>query len=446
MRRPIFLVFLSCFICGVACAQMHSRLIATVDWENNDSVYYTYSHDRDMIMRTWSIPFSTPRRDDLYDSFAHYIPGQSSVWWKTGARIYDAANNPIVTRTYDLIIGHPIGPYVDSIVFDGNHNMVQHRFYVVTPGNMRYLSGEDYVYTSGLLTKYTEHLPHVGTNFHYYTYNNNNQLMSEAHADYDTTGLVIKDSTQALYAYSGSQLMQVLRQGFLVWIMTNLDKTDYIYNNGLLMGDSSYTWSSGQWALIGTDSNDYDSKDDMVLSVRSVFNMNGTLMQKSRSTNAYDSSHNKILAFGERFDTSAKVYEDHFIDSSTYDQLNQEVWHWSYVWNKDSSKWYENWVYHNYYEYFWPSSVSKQNSEGFELTIFPNPVQHVLQLKTGTKEKQSCTFTITDIQGRLLRQWVAAINGSEVIHVPIMDLPNGTYLLGASYPGSKLSKRFSVAN
>lgn len=75
-----------------------------------------------------------------------------------------------------------------------------------------------------------------------------------------------------------------------------------------------------------------------------------------------------------------------------------------------------------------------------ELSIYPNPAQGKAFLKFNATAKQSIAIAVLSVSGQLVREYqVAAINGQNIIGMPLEDLISGTYIVkvttenGAAY-------------
>jgi hypothetical protein len=442
--RPLVLLFALLFTAVYDIhAQLKCRLLAEVDStvSRMDSTTYTYSFGRGRdITKSNYLGDTIVSTVDCYDSIKVYTEDVSKplALIGQGKITYNSANKPVVSVT-----SYSWGTYTDSNWYDKYYNLVKSVNHSTNgPQGKNYCDYNNGLLIKGVRENYTGS-KYLERYIWEYGYDNNNNLVSEIRSRHDSLE-VLTDSTRTDYLFSGSQINGSFSQKFVGGQMVNSGKVDLTYNsNNLVTLKVEYVWFNGQWYVANTDTSTYDSNSDRVVRA----GMDYYTGDGGRSTMVYDSNHNNIYTLSEAswggplFNIS--------LDSSKYDQYNNLVYHWRYTRDFNTGGWtkgIDTWFTHNYYEYYQANSVQKETNRIAELTLFPNPASSVLQLKIVTKGNQHCTFVVSDIQGRVLRQWADDINGSEHESLPISNFPNGEYIISVKVASDIKSQKFSVSN
>ena len=77
--------------------------------------------------------------------------------------------------------------------------------------------------------------------------------------------------------------------------------------------------------------------------------------------------------------------------------------------------------------------------------MFPNPTEGLFQLKINPFVKGHLSFTLTDVNGKLLyRESISEINGQSLVDVDASNLKTGLYFVNLTYDNNTYTKRISI--
>jgi hypothetical protein len=79
------------------------------------------------------------------------------------------------------------------------------------------------------------------------------------------------------------------------------------------------------------------------------------------------------------------------------------------------------------------TDVPRQREQRAQISLYPNPVNSVLNVDLGKTSGKQARLTVTDINGRTV--WSGAQRGSETVQVPTGTLPPAAYLLSIDIDG-----------
>lgn len=414
-------------------AQLGSRLVRTEDSLNYSfydytNTIYSYSKNRGH--------YKTHPVLNTYLEFDSSITASYAFSWSTLDSFitvyeYDGHNN-VIRDYYPTKYGNQWSTAVaaDSSVYD--------------------LKGNLYRSYGG----YRVHGIFEATSNTFFDYNHKGQMISRIYASYNhpqdsqmisySYDLLNNMSAKTTYGYSKGVWVNAYRTNYqyarqhLVqqteekWNGTAWDyqqRSDYIYDaNKSLNKILHYNWSAG-WQLQGTDSNVYDANSN--LSLHFYTYATGDILKDS---NTFDADHNRLSMLQTYYNPLIGIHQNKQLITTTYNKYNQVLINRKYDWNGISVRWENSdsdpYYKRNYYEEYPITGIDPLPYAAHALLqLYPIPAGNLLHIKTTLQNEQTCLFRITDITGKLLRQWTEKINGTGESTVPVNELLPGNYIL-----------------
>lgn len=307
-----------------------------------------------------------------------------------------------------------------------------------------------------------------------FVYSSSNQLIGSYFFEYDTTARVFVSAGTFLYTYNtaGKLISNEIVRG---------TKIEYTWSGNDMTSELYYGWepSTMSWRLQGQRVTTYAGSKAVVQKANGWYYLNGVPVSYDQS---YDSNIYSGNVLTNKYTLMAgyytSMYPFNFRKSYQYDVKGniREVIHegvdsfgvWQfgskaeftinsdnnpvlikiYIYDKAAGVWRPEWrgnittVRYHYASF--PTAVAATRTET-EISIYPSPAQHIINLKTVFRKDTKCTMAIFDMQGSLLRQWVENIAaGSTVTTIPVSSLPQGNYLLRLRTPEETCIKNFGI--
>lgn len=437
-------------------AQDVSRLIAEVSLANDsvkyswfDSTTYTYSGTRTSNWKTGQ---------HLYDT-AIYLVASSSLPTARYMRTYDTANR-IVGNTMQeyksggwrnkqqFIYKYLSGKLYDTVwsntwdttnlkwetkriyIYKYTTSLRQDSIYWLKPGGTGFVveAIDEYLYTDSLLTV---HILDVWND----TLARWDRWQQETY-HYDAIGKV---DTYWNYAIDMATLTTQPER-----------KEVYVYDvNKRIAGLWKYYWfvTSQSWQGLNEHYYTYNTHGDVIQEVVNYWDLFVQMWgPQSKIYYYYDFAYNPTDIIEKRFDNP--VYKDYSWVKWLYNSSGLPTEKANYTWNDVLGVWLpekSNASKKRYY-YETNSGIASKNKTDDWLIVYPNPASAVITIKSDRKVSASCYISLSDMQGRLVRQWyeVLGSGASAVLHVN--GVSSGNYLLKVNDGNTEMTKLLIVAN
>jgi len=272
-----------------------------------------------------------------------------------------------------------------------------------------------------------------GSNFQdYYIYNTNKDLIKYS-SYYNYSG------TRSLYeeqVYTYNSLNQVLTFTSLYTSYTNtydvnnmlistlttigtvnyrLDSYQYTASNDLKT-DSAFLWASGSWQLDNVHHYTFDASHNMLVDSIVFFNT-GTARNGMKISCTYNSYSQPLTKLYEEWNTTLNA--------------------WGKNNGNDSLRTYQ-------YQLYYPTGISNARADNNILSLYPIPATNYINIIMEHVNASHITFSVTDITGRLFKQWTSPVNDKYNFTMPVNDLLEGTYILKATSDKMVFTKQFIV--
>jgi len=90
-------------------------------------------------------------------------------------------------------------------------------------------------------------------------------------------------------------------------------------------------------------------------------------------------------------------------------------------------------------------SLSEQDNDGFGVSIYPNPVEHEINVQIKSSKNQLIKLKIIDSKGRVESKQERFVNkGINDMLIPVLSIGNGIYYLEIVFSGSKLIRKIAI--
>lgn len=414
IRSFIFIFLLS--ILSIASAQSNYRIIAqtnqvydslSLSWKK-DSIAFVYSSGRGSDIAKDAI---------LYDTLFHYYSiGSVYQLRNRNIRIYNAQDS-VLSHTYQITKGASLQ------------------------------NDEQFVYT----------------------YDSNNNKVSEIWKYWDKTSSKWVSNVQRLYSYTANNLMN--SEIIQIWDTTlsnwrNEAKHSYSYTSqGKKDTETIMSWepSSSSWEVRWKVNYTYNSVGKLILAEEQDW-INNAWENSNRTEYTYDSNlwleevlYSNWIPWTSTWEYEQRFLYTHLANDYYYSVIQQEYFH-NGLWKKlqqikceftsfnriDSIKillWNSSsWVLHQkgklLYEQYSSTGMSENELQKLNLKIYPNPALEGVTLVFDNPQSSPATVKIYDIAGRLVQQisFSDLPSGRNELAIDIQALKSGIYVYELKFP------------
>ena len=246
-----------------------------------------------------------------------------------------------------------------------------------------------------------------------YWHNNNHNVIQSKTKHYNYNTFVLEDSIFHRYTYDGTGMVLLNDTTFSKDSLADI-VTGYTYNSsGFKIMDSTYDYinSTLGWA--------YQGKKEYT----------------------YDASGNNIQVTTVSWDKANSIYYETQKAYYTYNSFNQlikndgEVWN-NNGWNKDGS--------YRFLYYDIPNSVEQFSTEQQKMALYPIPATTYTNLEMNFDKPTGFSVIISDMQGRMVKQFTDKVDGQYKKNINVQDMPAGQYILQLKTNSETISKNFTV--
>lgn len=415
----------------------------------------------------------------LYDSTRYKYSGMRTSNMKTGLHLYDTASHWVTplalpsvryARTYDT--GNRVATHIVQQFVAGNWRNKQQFVYTYLPGGSLY----DTVRT---LQWDTTNL--VWAQYRQYRYRYTATRLDSIYWMKPLGSSWVKEAVDA-YQYTDGHLMlhtlDVWNDTLTQWdrwqkemyhyditgladtyerhsidIPTRMlvpdGKEVYAYVGTNLAGKWTYYWftTSQSWQGINEYYYLYNSHNDLDQEHVNYWDLFAQMWGPlSKNYYYYDFSYNVTDIIEKRFDFP--VYRDYARSSWLYNSAGlptvKRKFRWSDAWAGWVAEKSNNSQVLYYYENY--NGIQQLERGNNTMKIFPNPATTVVQVQVQWQQSLPISVYLSDIQGRLLRQWQSAATDkySQVLQVP--GIAAGQYILRATNGNEEMTKLLIIAN
>ncbi|MBS1771557.1 MAG: T9SS type A sorting domain-containing protein [Bacteroidetes bacterium] len=285
-----------------------------------------------------------------------------------------------------------------------------------------------------------------------YTYdgNGNNTLIYSNKWDVPTSSW--KSSTRLYNVFNNnvktSMMAQTYNSATSAW--DNKDRELYTYDGiNNLLTDTYEKWNSATSMWDGYNKNiyTYDGSNRMLTDIYQTWDgVTSSYKNSTFHTYTYDGNGNRLTDIEQDWISNAwKNYYRHQYTSNSYNQRTSDIsdrWNsggfWEFVANSGDGKTYY------YYQEYTLGVNDPITVDGGNLVVYPNPASNVLQINLQWKEAQPFTVSITDITGRVVKQYSEPAAKQYSRTIVTSDLQNGTYFIKAAGVNAVASQQFII--
>jgi hypothetical protein len=398
-----------------------NRLIADVHYVSNgtnymaeDSSAYYYSGTKGLSAPKWNIPeFMTG--DDSTKLYIYNTSGSKWDVYRRGLKTWSSDN--VTTIVYDSL-GNNKSRYV--LDYPGTTpDTVERHTWSTMSSSWRNSSRKIYVGFSGA-----------------------NALVCISQ-NYNFSPAGWRNSRKDSFSYNGSG--QVTYKKVKRWSSSSSQWIDsfmylYTYSSGKISSEEIYEWN-GSMSKWDSTRNLYFYSGSKLDSIRNEFFYLGAYSPSTRDIYTYTGSNPSVII--RQKNTLGTFYDDVRFNV-TYNTLNQliqlstETWGGS-AWLKTNgvdslNRWYYG---------MWNDGISTATAHANNIIIYPSPASDIVNIRiSGVEPTKAMHFSISDMQGRVYRNWFD-LAGNET-SAAVNDLPAGNYMILVNDGSHMSSRQFTI--
>ena len=221
----------------------------------------------------------------------------------------------------------------------------------------------------------------------------------------------------------------------------------WTYTGGKVTAEEDYDWNGSSWDFKTRRAFIYDAQsriDSVIEDINSsgwVKNTKWQYIYNSGSATAKPDSvirtvWDQVSGF---WVNRERMYLDHNTEGKRTKQY-AESWDgktpgsWVVTFNDSNKRWH----------YGWPQSISEKEATTDYISVYPTPANDVINIAINTVSNgEAVQFAITDMSGRIIREWKA--RAQNVTTISVADLPAGNYLMSMGYGRDISTKKFVIS-
>lgn len=430
MKRKMLLLTLAIpvILCNKVQAQTSSRLIADAHWASNgatfmpvDSTGYTYSAGRGGdLTHTMKYDNSTTW---VYDTAFH------NSWYYIQS--FDASNN-ITSRIAQFWDGTTWVLYSNTLYSYNSSNMM-------TSMILQSWNGSSWAPVSQNL----------------YSYNTANKLVIDQYQVWSSLTMSFEASSQKTYYYdaSGNRINET-DQTYVSSVPIYTSQWAYTYSGTNQLLTTTYnTWSGSGWDPISMTTNTYDSTGNMTNQLYQLYDAMGAVWVNNtlHIYSGFTSGHMPTMDIEQHWDATGGGSWVNFMQFiNTYNSFDQLTSRTGTSWNIVGVFEYALGDPMNRYHYatYTPgtSSVNTVAVAGGEASIYPVPVQNVLNIDLNWDNAQAASIAICDMQGKVVKQWNTPATTEYKGTVDMGNMSAGVYFVKINSTMGQIVKQIVVAH
>ncbi|MEZ5016677.1 MAG: T9SS type A sorting domain-containing protein [Flavipsychrobacter sp.] len=421
---------------------LHVRSAQWNTFSGNRGTSFSFSTN-DLPFKKYYFITKISHSDTTYGSFNDYMapPYEDSTMQVNS---YNANNN--LQLSYQYIWNKSSSSWEpsqkDSLSYNSTNNLTSKHTYKYNKGNSSYTlnSINLFTYNNNLLQSARSQSAN-GTNITERTYSyNNNTIVSEKLNIWKNNSWA--DSEKTDYIYLNNLLTKKVRSTWSnaqsAWSLSQEYTFSYT-NNGHPLTMTNTGWTNGFKNYSTKDSNTYTGNN-----IQYQFHASGpTWVYDFRDSFAFNTNNDIIFWQTEKIDQFGNLtnYEKTI---TNYDNAHNPLTRKKYTW--DGAKWINEGPHSSVkYHYGKTTSIAQIKNNSTIIDIYPIPTNNVVNYKINTNKTGKATYTITNMNSKILRQWSGELSKGENVHsIPVNELPTGNYVLQCSQAGSVSAKQFVI--
>jgi hypothetical protein len=426
--KLLFTLALPVLLYQGAQAQTSSRLIAASHWVNNgamfqpsDSTYYTYLVNTRGGDLTHTLKYDNGTTWTFLGDTAF-----SNTWYYQ--QDFDANNN-ITGTTISQWNGAAWVPYSKTINTYSSANLLTSSIYQTWNGSSWSTISRDV-----------------------YSYLPNNKLQSDQYQLWNTLTLHYDATSQKNYFYDASNhLINETDVNLAGGSPTYTNQIAYSYLGNNLLSTTYTTWDGAAWINTKMYTSVYDTTSNNRISMQTQHWDATSMVWVSDSlalyTNFTSATSNLPRTETDQYmDTSGMWvnYRQYTYAYNSYNQLTSAVgesYNVSVGWEFSSGDPMARYYYGPYSVVSGVKNISNTNGDA---KVYPVPAQDMLHIDLSWNEAQAATISITDMSGKVVRQWNAPYGTEYRGGVSVNSLSAGVYMIKVSGEKGEIVKQMVV--
>ena len=411
-------------------AQTSSRLVASAKWHNNGAIFVPED--------STAYSYTNPRGGDLM----HMLKYDNKMYWTMNNAAAAFVNDSNVIQ-----------------LFDANNNLTSktNQYWDTTTATWINSTKSLYFYTGSNLSTIVWQTwggsNWVNVSRNVYSYDLSNHLYQDQKQTWNSTTVAFDPSSQKTYYYDASgNLLQTIGQTYVSATSTYsfTDKFDYAYDTHNWLTSTTYAvWNGASWDNNYMYSNTYDTAGDRTQQLYQTYSAS-TSTWNNVTLNSY-SNFTSMMPMNEVDQvwdaTGTGFWKNSIKYDYTYNGFNQLTSSVAESWNVAGFYEHANGdpAANYYYATYTTSGVNDVNANG-TVNIFPIPAQNTVNIKLNWNEAQAFTVTISDINGRVVRQWSVPSTTQYTTSVAVDGFATGNYIVKINGTKAQIVKQIVVAH
>ena len=384
--------------------------------------------------------------------------------WVNSQRIlylYDANWNldTLLTQTWISSTSTWYNSEEHTYTFDGNGRILTDIWAIYASGTWSMHTKNTYTYNSSGKVLTNTHENYTGTTWlpgsrDTYTYDVNGNVLTNVHENGSTGSYV--NQTQNTYTYNGNQMATEILANWTSGAWVPQFKNTYTYTGGNLTNELWQTYSNPNWANDYNIDRTYDANGNLLSQTEQIWQ--GSWTNSAKYTRTLDVSGNLLNVIMQNWQVSAWVNTNKY--SYTYDVSGNsvtgkyETWpisSWVLTLNSSLDLYASKKIiytvsitniarYTAHYVSF--STGIMENSEKVQFTLFPNPANNYITIKSNGSIMNS--LKIFNINGQEVKNQLLNKTSNNV-NVNLDNFANGMYFMQLQTEKGTITKKFEVS-
>lgn len=224
---------------------------------------------------------------------------------------------------------------------------------------------------------------------------------------------------------------------------TNNERKSYVYNGKDVVEYVLDKWDNGTWVRTTKWEYGYDIDKNIVLSTEYSWS-GSSWVGKKQNAYTYDNNNNKLTDIEKIWNAGSASYENHKMESLTYNVKSLPETVTSYTWKNNA--WQHltgDFTIKYYYEQYTPNSVAKFALDA-DLNIYPLPASDNINISAKWQESSEISVLLTDMAGRTVFHSKHQASNNYTQSIPVHNLPSGNYILSISDKNATAGRKVVV--
>ncbi|HLO69756.1 MAG TPA: T9SS type A sorting domain-containing protein [Flavipsychrobacter sp.] len=279
-----------------------------------------------------------------------------------------------------------------------------------------------------------------------YNYNSSGSITDIVRQKWTSATASWSDFYKDTYVYNGMQLTEVYSQTWNGTIWIDNGKIRYNYNTSGLIDSTQYMSYSATTGWADNFKYKYTYNTASLCDTELMFQYSMTQAQ-IRIMYQYNAKDLRTELLQQEW--TGNQWINRSKNNMTYDTLDNETSHVQNSWEggiwQYSSGDYKVFLYHDLYNPDIEVSIPEQiATEQQKLSLFPIPTANSINVYTNWKEPQPFTISITNVEGKIIKQWNEEPCEVYKKTISLMGMPPGNYILRLTGKTSQAAKQFII--